>query len=154
VKNLEKRKERKKPYCNAGHLVDVNNSHVDKDGYSHCKICKQIRWEKWHKTHWEEQRVRSKKNQHTYRLRHLYNLTPEQYEEMYKKQQGLCILPSCGSPVADIDHDHSTGETRALMCHKHNLAIGQFDDNSQLMREAADYVDSFKRKLWPDQILA
>lgn len=76
----------------------------------------------------------------------MYNLTQEQYDEMYAKQGGLCILPSCEQPATDIDHCHLRGFTRGLMCNKHNLALGLFDDNPTLLREAAAYLETFDGK--------
>lgn len=75
-----------------------------------------------------------------------HGLDPEQYKKMYEEQNGLCAFSGCNNPAEDIDHDHGTQIVRKLLCHKHNMAIGLFDDNSQMMREAADYIDSYKEK--------
>lgn len=40
-----------------------------------------------------------------------------------------------------VDHDHKTGKVRGLLCKGCNTALGAFEDDSALMRRAADYVD-------------
>lgn len=43
-----------------------------------------------------------------------------------------------------VDHDHKTDKIRGLLCTKHNLGIGQFDDNPNLLLKAADYLTNKK----------
>jgi hypothetical protein len=38
-----------------------------------------------------------------------------------------------------IDHDHTTGRVRGLLCPGCNLALGHFDD-PEILRRALDYV--------------
>ena len=77
------------------------------------------------------------------RLRVLNGITPEFYKQEYDRQEGKCILPSCGRPINATDHDHVTGCFRGLMCQGHNAALGLFGDSPQLLREAADYLERF-----------
>jgi len=52
-------------------------------------------------------------------------LTPDQYAEMLEAQGGGCAI--CGNPPKsrklDEDHDHRTGRTRGLLCHRCNRAL-------------------------------
>lgn len=60
------------------------------------------------------------------RLRGLYGLTLEQYDEMVHAQEGACYLCK-RSPTANrlaIDHDHATGKIRKLLCSSCNKVIG------------------------------
>lgn len=40
-----------------------------------------------------------------------------------------------------IDHNHSTGKIRGVLCHKCNRALGFFNDDSSLLRKAGEYLD-------------
>jgi hypothetical protein len=71
-----------------------------------------------------------------------YGITPLQFEEMNQQQNGLCAI--CKGPPSrknlDVDHDHTTGHVRGLLCSACNLAIGKFKDNPDLLEAAATYL--------------
>ena len=81
-----------------------------------------------------------------------YGMTPEHYDEMLKKQGGVCAI--CHRPETRssrgrvlslvVDHDHETCEVRALLCHRCNSAIGYADDSPDRLRAAAEYLERFK----------
>ena len=82
------------------------------------------------------------------RLKRLYNLTLEQYNEMLKKQDLKCAI--CNEPLdlqnphgVNIDHNHLTGKIRGILCNKCNLAIGLLRDNPEYIYKAYKYI---KRK--------
>jgi hypothetical protein len=74
-------------------------------------------------------------------------VTREQYESMFTKQGGACAL--CGEhqetlkKELNVDHNHETGEVRALLCARCNMGLGCFGDNSSRLREAAEYLESY-----------
>lgn len=79
-----------------------------------------------------------------YHLRVNYGLTLEQHAEMEERQGGLCAL--CGSPPfgnrrLDIDHDHTTGVIRGLLCSRCNTALGSFMDSPHLLQAAITYLE-------------
>ena len=48
----------------------------------------------------------------------------------------------CGSmETLVIDHDHVTGETRGILCHRCNVGLSMFCDNSIALRRAANYLE-------------
>lgn len=78
--------------------------------------------------------------------------TVEEYDEAHARQKGLCALcgrPASGAPRAGQrlhgDHDHKTGKRRDLLCGPHNVGMGLFDDDPDLLRAAADYVERHRR---------
>jgi hypothetical protein len=78
-----------------------------------------------------------------YHLKRKFGLTPEDYERMLRNQSGGCAI--CGAPPPPgkslhIDHDHVTGEVRGLLCFKHNNALGDFDDDPELLHRALRYL--------------
>ena len=77
-------------------------------------------------------------------LQRKYRVSIEEYEAMLARQGGGCGI--CGQPPSGrislhVDHDHQTGRVRALLCFKHNNALGDFDDDPYLLRAALRYVE-------------
>jgi Recombination endonuclease VII len=76
----------------------------------------------------------------TYHLKRRYGITAEEADEMLAEQGGLCAI--CRTePAAHVDHDHDTGRIRELLCFHCNGGLGQFKDDPELLRAAADYVE-------------
>lgn len=44
-----------------------------------------------------------------------------------------------------IDHDHVTGLVRGLLCTSCNMAVGQFKDDPESMRNAANYIERSRK---------
>ena len=105
----------------------------------HCKECFKQRYQK-------SDPLKNRK----YHIKRYYGLEWVDYELLYESQNGKCKL--CLSPillyerdklgVAHVDHCHNTGKVRGLLCHFCNSGIGYLQDNSMLLRKAADYLDS------------
>lgn len=73
-----------------------------------------------------------------------YGITADQWMQMFESQSGVCAI--CKKECASgkrlcVDHNHKTGEIRGLLCRRCNLAIGKFDDDPTIMREAALYLE-------------
>lgn len=92
--------------------------------------------------------------QRKWSLRDKYNLTPEQFEQMMKDQDGKCAICKCDITgvedtrkrklKAHIDHDHKTNKVRGLLCDTDNKAIGWFYDDIERMESAIAYLKSHK----------
>jgi hypothetical protein len=77
-------------------------------------------------------------------LKRTYGITVEQYEEMLAVQGGVCMIckqPRPENRTLHVDHDHATGEIRGLLCFRCNNALGDFEEQYELFRRAADYLD-------------
>lgn len=82
------------------------------------------------------------KNRDRYYLRR-YGLTKEEADEI--KAQGCAI---CGRTEAPgrwgngmhIDHDHTTGIVRGVLCHGCNVSLGHFQDDPDLLEQAVAYL--------------
>jgi len=75
-----------------------------------------------------------------------FGLTIEDYSNMAKDQDGKCAI--CGSAIGDsagrrlyVDHNHSTGKVRGLLCSSCNFGIGNFKDSVELLRSAIKYLE-------------
>jgi hypothetical protein len=77
-------------------------------------------------------------------LKRTYGLTVEDYERMLAEQDGVCAIckqPRPENRTLHVDHDHETGEIRALLCFRCNNALGDFEEEYELFQRAADYLD-------------
>lgn len=105
---------------------------------NYCKSCKSTYYNRNSGTYESQKYSRDRHR------KYFYGLTPERYKEMFEEQNGMCALPSCGRNIEVIDHDHDSGTLRRLLCKQCNFALGNFRDNPELMRDAANYIESFK----------
>ena len=79
-------------------------------------------------------------------LKKLYGISPPEYDAMLAAQSGRCAV--CGMAAGDaprgvlyVDHDHSTGRVRALLCSGCNGALGQAREDPKTLRALADYME-------------
>jgi hypothetical protein len=93
--------------------------------------------------------VTERKRQHARKRR--YGISHEQYEALYEKQGGLCAI--CRRAHEEsfrgrlrVDHDHSSGAVRGLLCDRCNVCIGQMGDTAEAVRAfllaALPYLES------------
>lgn len=85
---------------------------------------------------------RSKEKYRARRLRQQYDLTPEQYDALLQAQGGGCAVchqPPVGTRL-NVDHSHTTGQVRGLLCRRCNLGIGMFDDDKQRLAASILYL--------------
>ena len=80
------------------------------------------------------------------RMKITFGVEWDDYERMLACQEGRCAicrrLPR--KFALAIDHDHSTGEIRGLLCYRCNhKLLGSADDDPAILRRAADYLESF-----------
>ena len=76
-------------------------------------------------------------------LKKLYGITLEEWEQMYDEQLGrcaVCFIPLAECKIIATDHDHKTGAVRGLLCSKCNLILGQWNDDPEIFRRAAQYL--------------
>lgn len=78
-------------------------------------------------------------------LKRKYGVTPEEYDELLDEQDYGCAIcespdPGRGHQFLAVDHNHSTQQTRGLLCHACNRALGLFGDDAQRVQRAASYL--------------
>ena len=78
-------------------------------------------------------------------LRKRYGISLEDRTVMIASQNGRCAI--CRDLFADdklhkpnIDHDHTSGKIRAVLCTRCNLAVGYLRDDPSLAYAAGDYL--------------
>lgn len=85
-----------------------------------------------------------------YNLPAKYGITAAQFAEKLLAQGGKCAC--CGlafnmegkaSEKACVDHNHTSGEVRDLLCGRCNLAAGNVNDSSLRARQLAEYLEKW-----------
>lgn len=74
-----------------------------------------------------------------------YGLSKEQFYEMWERQNRVCAIcmqecNNSNNTKLCVDHCHSTGKVRGLLCFKCNTGLGRFNDSPELLERAADYL--------------
>jgi len=71
-------------------------------------------------------------------------------ESGHGERCAICNIELLGKGQAanapSFDHDHSTGLFRDWLCSRHNRGIGSFNDDPQLLRKAADYIERCRQE--------
>ena len=77
------------------------------------------------------------------RLQRQYSITEQQYDAIFKKQEGKCAICNCHQHYQRlcVDHDHKTGMVRGLLCTNCNRGLGRFFDSNLRLRNAAAYIE-------------
>lgn len=105
---------------------------------SECETCRSRR----RRARRAEPRVRAAERAR--RLRSRYGLTPEDYRRMGARQRWRCAIcerpPYPAGTRLVVDHDHRTGEVRALLCSPCNSALGLMGDRAERLESAAAYL--------------
>lgn len=74
-------------------------------------------------------------------LRYKYGVTLDWYNAQYEKQKGACAICGAEQDTLCVDHCHSTGKVRGLLCSECNKGLGAFGDCSVSLRRAASYLE-------------
>jgi hypothetical protein len=80
-----------------------------------------------------------------YYIQWRYGITTVEYNNMFTAQNGKCAI--CGKHQSEltktlaVDHDHKSSVVRGLLCQNCNAGIGFLNDDVDIIRAAADYLD-------------
>lgn len=148
-----------------GETKDVSNFRPEG---KQCKVCKAA-YRKAHEPKYseltEEQKQKRRIATENWRLRNpetaalrardkeykkKYGITLEQYNEMLAQQNNTCAI--CQEPCTTgmnlaVDHDHTTGKVRALLCKNCNTAIGLLGEDTNRMAKAIEYIQSHSERI-------
>jgi hypothetical protein len=156
--------------CLRGHAYTPENTYTDPGGGKRCKECRNtVHYQKLKasgirvassRRFYERHRDKIlKKGNRDYALnreagivrsrrsflKRAYGITLEEYQAMLVAQDNKCAL--CGdefdgdSLKACLDHCHTTGKNRGLLCSRCNWGIGLFKDSTERLRKAISYLE-------------
>ena len=122
-----------------------------KDGLgSYCKACANERArlvyeQKRQDPEWYQLQQEKERDRH---LRRTFGITSDEYDQMLHLQGGKCAIchtTECKSGVAfAVDHCHTTGQIRGLLCRDCNTSLGKFNDDIRILRQAVRYLEAFE----------
>ena len=91
-------------------------------------------WNRLNKNHIRSQRLLEK-----------YGITLEDFELMLENQNHTCKICATNKPLGvgtwKVDHCHTTGKVRGLLCNNCNLGLGNFKDNAAVLASAIKYLN-------------
>jgi hypothetical protein len=118
--------------------------------------------EEWHKKENKRKKEWATKNperQHNTsknaRLKRMFGIDLQQYNELLISQNKVCaickkedtgITKSGKQKELAVDHYHSTGEVRGLLCFHCNSSLGKLKDSVDLLQNAIDYLKNSRFK--------
>ncbi|AXH72004.1 MAG: recombination endonuclease VII [Podoviridae sp. ctbj_2] len=95
----------------------------------------------------KKERDARKESLKDYQLQKKFGITLAKYAEMHKEQNGVCLI--CSQPERTpnrnlaVDHCHTTGKVRGLLCGHCNKGIGHFYDRIDLLNKSIEYLEKY-----------
>lgn len=121
---------------------------VEKDGRrAVCKACEKKAKAAYYKKNREEignknkkylLENRDKKRDRIYRK--VYGITLDEYNAMYKNQEGRCDVCGEKKDRLHVDHNHATNKVRGLLCNGCNAGLGQLKESVAIIERLKLYV--------------
>ena len=155
-----------------GETQPIDQFTFTSDGYRRhfCRACRtknRKRWEaenrkkltdskrEWYRKNSEQQRAYAKARRLAhpekfadYRRRRGTGIALGEYDKLLAAQGGKCAVCGREPPVQKrplgVDHCHATGKIRGLLCNCCNTAIGSCQDDPEVLRSAAAYLERYR----------
>ena len=143
-------------------LTDFSKDNADVTGYTYrCKKCRNQKQKEWVKKNPDKVKILNLKHRETrkeyyssperklkYRKKYIekaFNIPYSQYEQMQTAQNNVCAIckekETCSrQEYLSVDHNHTTGKVRGLLCNSCNRALGYFRDNPVFVENAKNYL--------------
>lgn len=111
---------------------------------SNCKVCRNAYSKQRRDFNYEKVRATEKESHMKHRLKQLYGITRDDYNNMLDAQDNCCAICKTHKDTLTralaVDHCHDTGNVRGLLCNRCNRALGQFEDDIELLKAAVSYM--------------
>lgn len=151
LKEFYKRKAAKDglmSYCKECHTTTVKKWY--ENNKERCKE-NQLKWQKENKNRvnfinneWRKRNPEKHKNS---KLKSIYGISLEQWNEMLVKQNNKCSICSTEFSLLEkpvVDHCHTTGKVRDLLCKKCNTALGMAQEDTNILFNLIEYIKRHK----------
>lgn len=92
------------------------------------------------------QSAKGKESARWSRMKYATGLSKQDWTSMFEQQGGQCKICCCKldpipSPAVHVDHCHSSGKIRGLLCHNCNHLLGTAKDSIVILRSAISYLE-------------
>ena len=82
-----------------------------------------------------------------YHIKHTYGLAIEEYDRLLREQDGCCAVCGDGDPSKwngglDVDHDHTNGQVRGLLCRSCNIRVRYLEGDAARNEAALRYLEA------------
>lgn len=132
-------------YCKtAKPLSEFHRNRANRDGYAgRCKPCR-MDTQDYYGRDGQAGKVNYDRAHHLFAT---YGLSVREYEALLAAQGGRCAIcrtdeptPTRGRAAWRVDHDHSTGQVRGLLCNNCNSGLGMLGDSPERLSSALAYL--------------
>ena len=73
-------------------------------------------------------------------MRRQLGITDEKYDQLIEESNGMCSICDREMKKICLDHDHSSGKFRGLLCNNCNTALGLVGDNVDTLHKMINYL--------------
>lgn len=105
------------------------------------------RTKKQHSEYMKAWRIKEPEKAKSADLKKQYGITIDDYNKKLQSQNCKCAV--CGSlqgkRALAVDHNHSTGEIRDLLCHRCNTSIGLMDESIDKLKALISYLEKWNK---------
>ena len=109
----------------------------------HCKTCRRDYENVSYHKHKHKRPYSYEKDKDT-KLRRTYGISYQEYLYMLETQNGCCAICGTNDPsprkAFSVDHCHTTGKVRSLLCGNCNTGIGLLQEDEEVMKRAIEYI--------------
>lgn len=98
---------------------------------------------KWRRANPERARELNRLSEKKRRLRIKFGMTLDDYNQLFEKQNNACAIcldSERGKRDWHLDHDHTTGKVRGILCHWCNLMLGHARDSEDILEAGMRYL--------------
>jgi hypothetical protein len=92
---------------------------------------------------WESRKEKAKE----YKLQKLYGISLSDWHKLHIEQKGCCAICNdlLGLTQINVDHCHTSGIVRGLLCNRCNTLLGNAKDDTQILENAITYLKKINK---------
>ena len=111
-----------------------------------CKSCRRIAQNEYRKRNPGYEQLRYQREKDKHREKHLkrkYGFSLALYAKVLSEQRNRCAICGCEeskSKMFAVDHNHTSGKVRGLLCSNCNRMLGYAKENIETLSKAIEYL--------------